>query len=540
MTSVQPTMSRRRWTHLSDWTVGFKIFSTVAVVALVALSVGVLGIIRMDQLRDRAQLQYDRGALPLIRLDAIRNATLLLRNDITAYCLSVDDAVLAKQGDKVAADGKAVDAALQVYRGGGLSGSRAAHIVTYQRALDTYRALFISDLAPVVPGHSLTAIATARGKMTPLAATMASELDTLLTMEQNGVKQTATAAAKTAKQSRVMLLATLLIGLLIAMGLTARVWWLIVDPLREVARELTRMAHGDLTGHVTVRSRDEVGQISAATQQATAGMRTAVTTIADSVRTLGEVAGQMAMVSEEISGNARRTAEEAALTSSAARHVSAGVDTVAAASHQLAKSIDEIATNATAAAQISAQAATQAEEADVDMAQLSEAGQAIGQIVKVISEIADQTNLLAINATIEAARAGHSGKGFAVVAVEVKDLAQETARATDDIGARVSAIQNGTVAAASAFSRIGSVVMRATDFQAAIASAVEEQTSSSQEASRTLHETARSAEEIATNMAVVAKAAADSMASVETSLDAIEALAGVSDRLASSVAAFRC
>ena len=108
---------QQSWLRLGDWPVSTKIFSAVMVTAIVALGVGVLGIVRIQQLRDRAQDQYHHGAMPLIHLDAIRNATLLLRNDITAYCLAADAAALTKQGDKVAADGKAVTAAMDAYRG---------------------------------------------------------------------------------------------------------------------------------------------------------------------------------------------------------------------------------------------------------------------------------------------------------------------------------------------------------------------------------------------------------------------------------------
>lgn len=463
----------------------------------------------------------------------------MLRNDITAYCLSVDATVLAKQGDKVASDNKAVDAALAEYTRGGLDPARATRIADYQQALATYRALFISDLAPVVPSHSLTAIATARGKMTPHAATMAGKVDELLAMEQAAVKQTATAAADTARKSTIQLASTLIIGLLCALALATRVQWLIVRPLREVAAGLTRMANGDLTSQIRVRSSDEVGQISAAAVTAAAGMRQAVDTIAESVGALSGVAKRMVIVTQEISANSQRTADEAGLTSTAARHVSNGVDTMASASHQLAASINEIATNAFASAQIGAEAAAEAAQADVHMARLGAASQAIDQIVQVISGIAEQTNLLALNATIEAARAGASGKGFAVVAGEVKDLAQETARATGDIGTRVAAIQRGTSDAAAAIARIGAVVNRSTDFQTAIASAVEQQTASSNEASRTLHEAAQAAEEIATNMAVVAQAAADSLHSVDVSQQAIQDLAEIADRLTASVTAFR-
>ena len=160
-------------------------------------------------------------------------------------------------------------------------------------------------------------------------------------------------------------------------------------------------------------------------------------------------------------------------------------------------------------------------------------------MVKVITSIAEQTNLLALNATIEAARAGEAGKGFAVVASEVKDLAQETARATEDISRRVQAIQADTGGAVVAIEEISRVIARISDFQTTIASAVEEQTATTAEMSRSVSEAANGSSEIAQNITGVAEAARLTTEGVQQSQEATGELARMSAELTSLVSTFR-
>jgi len=198
---------------------------------------------------------------------------------------------------------------------------------------------------------------------------------------------------------------------------------------------------------------------------------------------------------------------QAGAVTRSAEDVSRNVSTLSAGSEQMSASIREISQNASEAAQVASTAVGIATTARHTVADLSTASVEIGNVVKLITAIAEQTNLLALNATIEAARAGESGKGFAVVAGEVKELAQETAKATDDITERVTAIQSGTDAAVDAISTITDIVGRISDFSTTIASAVEEQTATTNEMARNVTETADAAGQIAATITQVSEGA---------------------------------
>jgi methyl-accepting chemotaxis protein len=201
------------------------------------------------------------------------------------------------------------------------------------------------------------------------------------------------------------------------------------------------------------------------------------------------------------------TSQRALASAGAGEQVSTNVQTVATAVEEMSASVQEIARSSGAASQVAAEAVQTAEATNRNVARLGESSAEIGEVLEVITAIAEQTNLLALNATIEAARAGEAGKGFAVVAGEVKELAKETAKATEDIASRIAAIQVDTDEAVGAIGAIGEVIGRIADMQTTIASAVEEQTATTGEISRSIGEAATGAAGIASNVASVAQAA---------------------------------
>jgi methyl-accepting chemotaxis protein len=231
--------------------------------------------------------------------------------------------------------------------------------------------------------------------------------------------------------------------------------------------------------------------------------------ISRNARALATASDQVSAVSQQMTASAEETAAQAGVVSAASEQVSKNVETVATATEEMSSSIREIAKNANEAARVATSAVRVAETTNATVAKLGESSAEIGKVIKVITSIAQQTNLLALNATIEAARAGEAGKGFAVVANEVKELAKETAKATEDISQKIEAIQADTRGAVSAIEEIGLIINQISDIQNTIASAVEEQTATTNEISRNVAEGARGSAEIARNITGVAAAAQD-------------------------------
>ena len=229
--------------------------------------------------------------------------------------------------------------------------------------------------------------------------------------------------------------------------------------------------------------------------------------IAQTAQTLASSSEELTALSQQMGSGASETAAQANVVSAASEQVSKNVQTVATGTEEMSASIREIAKNANEAARVATTAVKVAEATNATINKLGDSSAEIGKVIKVITSIAQQTNLLALNATIEAARAGEAGKGFAVVANEVKELAKETARATEEIGQKIDAIQSDTKGAVAAIGEIGSVINQINDISNTIASAVEEQTATTNEISRNVSEAARGTTEIASNITAVATAA---------------------------------
>ncbi|HYD67384.1 methyl-accepting chemotaxis protein [Azospirillum sp.] len=338
-------------------------------------------------------------------------------------------------------------------------------------------------------------------------------------------------------------------------------------PIQFITGIMNRLAGRDLRVEVTGTERqDEIGAMARAVQVFKDGLIKAETLAAEqaaeqaakqrrvetidglirnfenvataALRTVASAASELDATAKSMAAMAQQTNTQATVVAAAAEQTSANVQTVATAAEEMASSIREIGTQVTRSSQIAGQAVTEATRTNDTVRGLADAAQKIGDVVSLITNIASQTNLLALNATIEAARAGEAGKGFAVVAGEVKSLASQTAKATDEIAAQIAAIQDATSGAVTAIAGIGGTITQINDVSTMIAAAIEEQGAATNEISRNVQQAAAGTQEVSGNIVQVTQTAGETGSAAQQVLGAAGELAQQAETLRHEVERF--
>lgn len=315
----------------------------------------------------------------------------------------------------------------------------------------------------------------------------------------------------------------------------------ITRPLRDTVVVLKDIAEGegDLTRRVNQSTGDELGEMGKWFNTFMVKLQGLVAHVAKSTQRVANSSEELFTVSHDMGAGAEETSVQANVVAAAAEEVTRNLQTVAAATEEMTASIGEISKNASAAARIAAQAVERAGLASITMDHLGKSSAEISQVVKVINSIAQQTKLLALNATIEAARAGAAGKGFAVVANEVKELANETAKATEQISQKIDAIRKGTDGAVAVIAEIGGIIAQMHDISTTIASAVEEQTATTREIARNVMEAAMGETQVTENITSVAQAAKSTSGGAQNTQNAAGELASMAAELRKMVGLFK-
>ncbi|CCH88423.1 putative Methyl-accepting chemotaxis protein [Modestobacter italicus] len=473
-----------------------RLLAAFGVVALLTVGVGALGVTRMATLSSQADAVYSEGAVPLRQLLTLQSTWWEFQSYTTRISLTnVTPDVIADAAQRAGAARTVVEDLTDQLGSAPLQGGARSAFQAFRESAGTYLAasdqlqqgLAVGDqsvLATVVPVLQRTELEVADALR---AATDA---------QARVAAQTAGAATDAYTSARTVTVVAVLAALLASVGLAVLMARTLIRPVVRVRAVLQEVRRGNLRVRVGVTGGAEIGEVAAALDETLDSLAAVLGLVHDSAVQLDTASQQLNQGAVAMATGARTAAGQADVVVASAGVVAASVDTVATGSQQMEAAIREISQNASEASRVAGQAVSVAENTTRTVGKLGDSSQEIATVVKLINGIAEQTNLLALNATIEAARAGEAGKGFAVVASEVKELAQETARATEDISQRVEAIQADTAGAVAAIGEISNVIGRINDYQATIAAAVEEQTATTNEMNRNVAEAAGSSRSI--------------------------------------------
>jgi methyl-accepting chemotaxis protein len=535
---LAPTTSRRGpVTWFGDRPVATRILSAIGLLAVVSAGTGALAVSALQGLaHDTAQLSETQREVVTNR-GTVHQGQLKARM-IVAQIAAVQSPELEQVWlDKQASNDEEVEAAAEAFEAAG-GGEVAPEWAAFRESYAQWLEVRDAQMVPAAQADDGSYDGLLDSVSQPLIDVFVDHLDVVeqdVTAHMDGIAHDAAAQASSAERTLIL---TLSVALLLAVG----IGWAVARGIRRsvtaVRTSLEAMATGDLTVPAGVTGRDELGAMAQALTSAQESLRETLSGVSETAGTVAAAAEELSAANTQVAAGSDETSAQAGVVAAAAEQVSRNVQTVAAGAEQMGASIREIAQNAHQAARVATQATGVAAATNDAVAKLGTSSQEIGAVVKVITSIAEQTNLLALNATIEAARAGEAGKGFAVVAGEVKELAQETARATEDIARRVAAIQVDTGGAVAGIAEISSIVASINDYQLTIASAVEEQTATTNEMSRSVTEAATGSGDIAANITGVARAAATSSDVVAQMGISVDELARMSADLRERVSRF--
>lgn len=545
------------------------LMATIIALLLMTCGLGWVAVSQLSAANERIS-EFADHKLPLVRsLGEIRYATTRLRVRSARLAQITDAGERQKAKDLADQSISDVDKAVTTYA------SLIANLPKQQEVLAAFKANWPTYVQMHNDIYQKMVDGKADEASTILNKTSQPPFNAVIAALQSGIDQINTditqaqaEAVDDYNQAFALTAGTVTIGLILALGALAFVYYGVVKPLHRITAAMGGVAGGDLSTTIPyANAKNEIGEMASTLKVFRDGLMEAERlrlagieaetrnkerlvaeriAIADRFETaMGTLAEGFVHSSSEVADSARNLASTAEETSrqaqavtGAAETASDNVQTVAAGTEELSASVREITTQVTKSADIARTAAGEAQRSSENVKALSASAQSIGEVVELIRAIAEQTNLLALNATIEAARAGEMGKGFAVVAAEVKNLADQTAKATAQISAQISGIQSSTGTAVSAIDTISKTIEKMDEIAAMIASAVEEQAATTQDIAHNVQSASAGTAGVTRNIALVTRAASETSAAAEQVLSSSEELSQQSDKLKDQVETF--
>ncbi|WP_374367971.1 methyl-accepting chemotaxis protein [Dongia sp.] len=557
--------------NLSNWRIRSKLLLLVTVMAVIIATVAGVGIFYLRSSADGLNLVTISAGEGLTSARMNQNVIALNRVE---YNLAAEPDSLEQREVRFKEEKATFEERMQILRS--TAGElRSAKLDEVQRLFDIYTAKVEASFNIARQTASAVTLSDAQRAIVDAVAESRQHADALQKavrayselVDQQG-KDTTDTAVTNADFAQMLMIIVAVAGVVggVAFGYLLATLG-ISKPLAVSIDSLNRLSQGDLTIEITGKERrDEIGDIAGALQvfkdTATAAeemraqqaeeqlakerrqavidglIKTFDDAMSSELSQLTAASTELQATAQSMSSTAEETSRQATAVAAASEQASANVQTVASAADELAASVAEISRQVEQSTQVASQAVTDAERTDAAVRLLAETAQRIGAVVGLINDIASQTNLLALNATIEAARAGEAGKGFAVVASEVKNLATQTAKATEDISAQITGMQSSTEEAVSAIKGITNIIGQINEITTTIASAVQEQGAATQEIARNVQQAAQGTQDVSANIGGVTQAAGETGAASTQVLGTANTLSRQSETLRSSVNEF--
>jgi len=553
--------------RLRDLSIKAKMIAGFAVILACVLGLGLFAVARLEAVEASSALLRDRDLPSTRALGLLAYQTTRVRQLEASMALAADPAAINEEGRRLHEARGQAEASLAHYAGLPHAGRAAVLARQLADLWSRYGSLDDKFVTCMHSNDTDGAINFYHDPMRLLFGSFQTALQAEIALDMRDGAAASRAGARQDLAAKHLIIGALVLVSLLCMGFGLLMTAAICNPIRAMTSAMRRLSARDMEAAIPcLGRRDEIGSMAAAVQVFRTDMLRADSLVASEqeerrrkearatalerliegfeART-GEMAGLLSHASQgmrdtaqTMSGTAARTTEQASAVAQAAENAAGGVETVAAAAEQLSASIGEINQQVSQSARISSHAVSDAQRTNAVIQALSQGAQKIGAVIELINNIATQTNLLALNATIEAARAGEAGKGFAVVASEVKNLAQQTASATEEIRSQIAAVQSATGEAVAAVQSIIGVIDEVGQITTAIATSVEEQSAATAEIARHVQQTARSTQSVTSNIAGVSEAATHTGSAAARVLDSATALSREAEGLSGEVRRF--